>query len=310
MRSESGSVLQEMHEAPFWFEAPGSRAELAKPGPALAEPEPAPILLPAPAPAPILTPAPEPAPAPALSCVPGSELERPSPVITLALDARQTARTWSWTEPWSFDVASAPARSTARGGPSMATARPHHALRGLLEALRWRPTLALAVVASAVCVWIAAPRSSSASARQPSVSAYAEHTIPSGYLHEYWRVAAEYGLDWTKLAAVGQIESDHGRSTAPGVRRGTNFAGAAGPAQFLASTWARFGVDADGRGAIDPYDPADAITAMAAYLKASGAPQHWGRALYAYNHSITYVRDVLSLSRRLLGTPIAPPAGR
>lgn len=47
------------------------------------------------------------------------------------------------------------------------------------------------------------------------------------------------------------------------------------------------------------YDPADAIPSMAAYLKASGAPANWPAALYAYNHSYTYVANVLRLSRRL-----------
>jgi membrane-bound lytic murein transglycosylase B len=121
------------------------------------------------------------------------------------------------------------------------------------------------------------------------------------YLHDYWKAAEEYGLDWTKLAAVGQIESDQGRSQTAGVTQGTNTAGAAGPAQFLGTTWARYGVDADGRGTIDPYDPTDAITAMAAYLKASGAPQNWRQALYTYNHSIPYVNAVISLSRLYLG---------
>ena len=49
----------------------------------------------------------------------------------------------------------------------------------------------------------------------------------------------------------------------------------------------------------NPYDPADAITSMAAYLKAQGAPQDWRQALYSYNHSWGYVDAVLSLSRRL-----------
>lgn len=93
--------------------------------------------------------------------------------------------------------------------------------------------IALTVLAGAICLWLAAPGSPSASAGPragaPHPSAYAKHTIPPGYLQEYWKVAREYGLDWTKLAAVGQIESDHGRSAAPGVRRGTNGAGAAGP---------------------------------------------------------------------------------
>jgi membrane-bound lytic murein transglycosylase B len=143
-------------------------------------------------------------------------------------------------------------------------------------------------------------------ATAPRPSAYAVKTIPTKYLHLYWRVAAEYGLDWTKLAAVGQIESNHGRLPAPGVASGTNRAGAAGPAQFIAGTWARFGVDPDGQGQLNPYDPVDAITAMAAYLKASGAPQHWRRALYAYNHSLAYVHRAMTLSHRFLGARITP----
>jgi hypothetical protein len=41
---------------------------------------------------------------------------------------------------------------------------------------------------------------------------------------------------------------------------------------------------------------------MAAYLKASGAPQNWSAALYAYNHSNAYVDAVLVLSRRYLAS--------
>jgi membrane-bound lytic murein transglycosylase B len=84
-----------------------------------------------------------------------------------------------------------------------------------------------------------------------------------------------------------------------GVSRGTNFAGAEGPAQFLPTTWARFGVAADGSGRLDPYNPTNAITAMAAYLKASGAPENWRRALFTYNHSERYVNSVLALAVRL-----------
>jgi membrane-bound lytic murein transglycosylase B len=57
---------------------------------------------------------------------------------------------------------------------------------------------------------------------------------------------------------------------------------------------------------IDPYDPADAITAMAAYLKASGAPDDWRGALFTYNHSQPYVDSVLALARQLRGN--AEPA--
>jgi membrane-bound lytic murein transglycosylase B len=114
----------------------------------------------------------------------------------------------------------------------------------------------------------------------------------------YLLAASQYGLDWAKLAAVGQIESDHGRSAVRGIASGANYAGAAGPAQFITPTWSRYGVDGNHDGTISPYDPADAIPSMAAYLKASGAPGNWPAALFAYNHSRSYVANVLALSRR------------
>jgi hypothetical protein len=140
----------------------------------------------------------------------------------------------------------------------------------------------------------------------PAPSPYAMQTIPHRYLKLYVKVGNEYGLDWTMLAAVGQIESHSGTSKLPGVASGTNSAGAAGPAQFESPTWQRFGVDADGRGYISPYDPADAITAMAAYLKASGAPQNWNAALLTYNHSQQYASAVEALARRFNATGLAP----
>jgi membrane-bound lytic murein transglycosylase B len=122
--------------------------------------------------------------------------------------------------------------------------------------------------------------------------------IPPRYMSLYLRAASEYQLDWATLAAVGQVESREGQSVFPGVRTGTNAAGAAGPAQFVSATWQRYGVDGDGDGEIDPYDPADAIPSMAAFLRASGAPENWPKALFAYNHSQSYVNAVLAMSQR------------
>jgi hypothetical protein len=297
----------------------------AAPAPASVEAAPAPVeAAPAPKAAPPATaqrpeaepppaeamPARPPASAPALARQPPPEpLPPPDP-------------TWGWSEPWSFELPGpdAPTRRAAtRRKPTRRTPtrRPAHHPPTRARQLnrpprRGRPILALAVIVLAVAIsaWIVVPRSAPASAHPtadvshlptPRPSAFALRAIPSAYLGDYWRAATEYGLDWTKLAAVGQIESDQGRSRVPGVGAGTNPAGAAGPAQFLGSTWARYGVDADGRGSSNPYDPADAITAMAAYLKASGAPQDWRAALFAYNHSSAYVDSVLALSRRYLG---------
>ncbi len=122
--------------------------------------------------------------------------------------------------------------------------------------------------------------------------------IPADYLELYQRAGARYGLDWTRLAAVGAIESRHGQARMAGVTSGANSKGASGPAQFLAGTWERFGVDGDGDGRRDPHAAADAITAMASYLRASGAPQDWHGALRSYNHSDVYANAVERLAAK------------
>jgi len=95
------------------------------------------------------------------------------------------------------------------------------------------------------------------------------------------------------IAAVHKIESDFGCSTLPGVRSGTNSAGAAGPGQFLTGTWGAYGVDADGDGRRDVYSVPDSVFAIANVLHASGAPGNWHAALFAYNHADWYVQEVL-----------------
>jgi hypothetical protein len=67
------------------------------------------------------------------------------------------------------------------------------------------------------------------------------------------------------------------------------------------NTWDQFGVDGNHDGRTDPYDPADAIPAAARYLKASGAPADWRRALFAYNHATWYVTKVLDQAARYRG---------
>jgi hypothetical protein len=235
-----------------------------------------------------VTPEPEPEPAP------DPELDPLSPPAFVL----QTGDAWGWAEPWAFEA------NVEDGPPELEIeASDARRRRGISPVL---PVVVI-LIAAAVSVWTALPRSRAPRPHakevaevtlSPEASPYALRTIPSNYLQDYWKAAEEYGLGWTKLAAVGQIESDQGRSETPGVSTGTNTAGAAGPAQFLGTTWARFGVDADGRGPANPYDPADAITAMAAYLKASGAPENWRGALFTYNHSTAYVNAVLALSSR------------
>jgi membrane-bound lytic murein transglycosylase B len=123
--------------------------------------------------------------------------------------------------------------------------------------------------------------------------------IPADYLTWYFSAAQTCpGLPWPVLAGIGKVESDHGRSTLPGVHSGTNFAGAEGPMQFLPGTFGEFAVNADPGQPLSPYDPADAIFTAARMLCADGA--RGGRtagieqAIFAYNHAGWYVREVMS----------------
>lgn len=129
-------------------------------------------------------------------------------------------------------------------------------------------------------------------------SAEAAADIPTELLPLYVRAAQTCGMPWEVLAAVGKVETDHGRSTLPGVHSGTNTAGAAGPMQFLAATWTTYGRDGDGDGARDVYSPADAIAGAAAYLCANGAGEadRLRDALWHYNHDSSYVHAVVEVA--------------
>ena len=141
--------------------------------------------------------------------------------------------------------------------------------------------------------------------RQAPPSAAARAGIPTGYLRLYRQAVGRCpGLSWSVLAAVGKVESDHGRSPLPGIRSGWNSAGAAGPMQFgigvgrAGNAWARYGADFDHDGQRSVYDPGDAIPAAARYLCAAGAPRRLDRALYAYNRSWGYVATVKAIATR------------
>lgn len=138
-------------------------------------------------------------------------------------------------------------------------------------------------------------------------SALASREIPPVYLGLYRAAARRYGLDWAVLAAIGKVECDHGRDPDPSCNRegAVNSAGAGGPMQFIASTWARYGVDGNGDGRIDRWDAADAIYAASNYLRASGAPQSYPRAIYAYNRASWYVAEVERWAARYRGPAIS-----
>jgi Transglycosylase SLT domain len=136
-------------------------------------------------------------------------------------------------------------------------------------------------------------------------SALALREIPPAYLRLYEAAAARYGLDWAILAGIGKVECDHGRDPDSSCTRegAVNSAGAGGPMQFLASTWAKYGVDAEGAGGPDRWDPADAIYGAANYMRASGAPGNYRAAIYAYNHASWYVAEVEDWAARYRSPP-------
>ncbi len=142
------------------------------------------------------------------------------------------------------------------------------------------------------------------------VSAQARAEIPPEYLRLYLQAAARYGLDWAILAGIGKVECDHGRDPDPSCTQegAVNSAGAGGPMQFLASTWLQYGVDAEGNGAPDRWNPADAIHGAANYLRASGAPANYHEAIYAYNHAWWYVAEVQRWAAIYTGPPASAPA--
>lgn len=137
--------------------------------------------------------------------------------------------------------------------------------------------------------------------------------IPGDYLIWYQRAAHECRpLDWTVLAGIGKIESDHGRSTLPGVRSGANSAGAQGPMQFLPATFRSYANPPapDGLVPPTPFDPPDAIYAAARMLCANGARFTGGLhdAIFAYNHSETYVQAVLDQADEYAQATLILPA--
>ena len=162
--------------------------------------------------------------------------------------------------------------------------------------------------------------------------------IPAAALSAYQRAAQVIGtadasckIEWPLVAAIGRVESDHGRYggnvlSAEGVSRpgiygipldGSNgtqrisdtdagqydndktFDRAVGPMQFIPSTWSVVGVDGDGDGKRDPQDIDDAALATAVYL-CSGDEDLSTRAgqesaVFRYNNSDEYVDLVLSI---------------
>jgi hypothetical protein len=170
------------------------------------------------------------------------------------------------------------------------------------------------------------------------ISGLAANGIPKVALNAYRVAAARLanaepgcGIDWALLAGIGREESDHGRfagatlnadgTSTPRIigiplnGRGTERIGdtdhgqldgdtvydrAVGPMQFIPSTWAAYGSDANGDGKADVFNVNDAALTAARYLCAAGGNlrTHAGQvaAVLAYNHSDQYLAQVLALA--------------
>src|SRR5579884_3088677 len=121
--------------------------------------------------------------------------------------------------------------------------------------------------------------------------------IPPFLLPIYQAAGIEYDVPWQVLAAINEIETDYGRNLS------VSTAGAVGWMQFMPSTWKMYGLDANGDGIADPYNPVDAIFSAARYLHAAGASKNLSGAIFSYNHAWWYVQSVLLRAKLIGGMP-------
>ncbi|MDF2706736.1 MAG: hypothetical protein K0R62_2388 [Nonomuraea muscovyensis] len=112
--------------------------------------------------------------------------------------------------------------------------------------------------------------------------------LPAERLRGYMtRAEKRFGVEWEVLAAIMLVETKFGRV------RSASSSGAQGPMQFMPGTWSAYGLGGD------VHNARDAILAAANYLKASGAPRDYRRAVFAYNHDTRYVDAVLAHARAI-----------
>ncbi|RSS32173.1 lytic transglycosylase domain-containing protein, partial [Streptomyces sp. WAC08241] len=168
----------------------------------------------------------------------------------------------------------------------------------------------------------------------PVVTGPAEAGIPASVLSAYKRAEQSIrstdphcNLPWQLLAGIGKVESGqarggrvdgNGTTTSPILGPALNGVGfadisdtdggaydgdkvhdrAVGPMQFIPSTWATWGQDANGDGKKDPNNIYDAAQAAGLYLCANdrnlALRADLDRAILSYNRSTEYLNTVLS----------------
>ncbi len=141
------------------------------------------------------------------------------------------------------------------------------------------------------------------------------------------------GIGWNTLAAIGLVESDHGRHGGAvidatgrveplifgvpldgnGVQTIADTDGgeidgdptidrAVGPMQIIPQTWRSWAFDGSGDGVPDPHNISDASVAAADYLCHQAGelvtPEGWRAGIAAYNAGGDYLRDVAAAAQR------------
>ncbi|TCC44013.1 hypothetical protein E0H75_37705 [Kribbella capetownensis] len=174
----------------------------------------------------------------------------------------------------------------------------------------------------------------------PVIKTLGESGIPEVAVRAYKQAEARLaasdpgcGVPWTLLAAIGRVESNHGRFGGAQLRddgsatrriRGIPLDGrpnvavirdsdggaldgdtvydrAVGPMQFIPSTWRSVNADGNGDGIGDPNNMFDATLGAAQYLCTGTSnlrtPAGAAQAVRRYNNADSYVRVVLGLAR-------------
>ncbi|MCX7635842.1 MAG: lytic murein transglycosylase, partial [Syntrophales bacterium] len=108
---------------------------------------------------------------------------------------------------------------------------------------------------------------------------------------------------WEELQKIASYAEASGRDplSIPG-----SIYGAIGICQFMPSNLQRYGVDATGKGYVDPFSQKDAFPSVANYLREKGWSSRMGRRdkhrlLLTYNRDHRYANTVLAVADRLKG---------